>query len=606
MSSAAWPSSALRVPELLEAVLEHLAEDINDLKNACLVDQFWLYYAQPMLWRIASSDTLERLPSGSRAKIAAHIHRLTLYLECRESFIDSHEGDNIDNNNDDDDDDDDDDNGNDGDPDEFGDEGNETDYYGSLDDTGDIRDIISLAFPRLRELQVKIRRDYDAACDNELLNLLEQTFGTARLARIEILYSNNYGLRFATSVALFAHLARRPGLTFLRLDELELPPRALERAAAAAATVAAGTAAASAAEAAAAAAEIELSPFAPGEPLFAHLQCLAARVARGALVTLARLLPRSLATLQLQVVNSTRILSVVDDDDDDDDGITCGEVTDASAATPPPIIQLLGDADGNGGGRNGEVAAAAAVAAEAACARWPRLRELAVQYDEGPLTATEFDALRLLPQLQVLTVGWYEHGDNWGLRSSCNWCNDDDALYAPEITDAELERLVTSLPRLRRLSLVLRSSISDDGLRLVGRACRQLEHLELRGHYYLYDVCLAAGKEVDEYGDRGPLFPNLVFLGLTGINCKWEEYQRGGHDGRDEQHELDWLDKLEKLDDRGEINELKEPDEQDEPDHTDMHSDNDPDEAVEPDEGAHDNKTAAAKLMADEVEAENR
>jgi hypothetical protein len=37
-----------------------------------------------------------------------------------------------------------------------------------------------------------------------------------------------------------------------------------------------------------------------------------------------------------------------------------------------------------------------------------------------------------------------------------------------------------------------------------------------------------------------------------------------------------------------------------------MHSDNDPDEAVEPDEGAHDNKTAAAKLMADEVEAENR
>jgi hypothetical protein len=161
----------------------------------------------------------------------------------------------------------------------------------------------------------------------------------------------------------------------------------------------------------------------------------------------------------------------------------------------------------------------------------PGLRKLAVLYGRLPLEAADFVALHLLPQLEVLRIGWWDGDiDKWSRVSECD--GDDDTVYVPNIGDAKLERLVGGLPRLRSLALLLGSSISDDGLRLVGRACRQLEHLELRGLYNLYDVCHAAEAHSDLYWDDSLLFTNLVFLRLTGILTKDEQSKTDAPDER--------------------------------------------------------------------------
>jgi hypothetical protein len=241
---------------------------------------------------------------------------------------------------------------------------------------------------------------------------------------------------------------------------------------------------------------------------FASLQTFGANIAPGGVPTLARLLPDSLRALHLKLSDRGTAGCY--------SGCARSYVSEAAAAaaaeaTVSPIAQLFA---------NGNRRDAAAPAQAPFASRFPCLRELELRYERGPRSGAELLVLRGLPQLEVLTIGCWD-GDRSGVRcwncaSLSRW--DADALEVKDFTDDDLARLVAGLPRLRRLTLELVGGLSDAALHIVGRACRLLEHLELRGSFGLYQVCHAAEADVDECGRNSPLFPKLHLLRISGIS----------------------------------------------------------------------------------------
>ncbi len=111
-----------------------------------------------------------------------------------------------------------------------------------------------------------------------------------------------------------------------------------------------------------------------------------------------------------------------------------------------------------------------------AAARLPCLRELIVRYDSGAVGTAELDELRRLPQLEVLEV------ERWSNEDRCPCCLNflnDTNLDAPDFADGDLERLLVSLPRLKRLALSLRSKMTPDAHKFVRRLRPQLMHVYL-------------------------------------------------------------------------------------------------------------------------------
>jgi hypothetical protein len=77
------PAAALRVPEILDHVLSHLADDAPALRAASLVSRAWSLVALARLWRDGPADSLVRLftiGDARRAHYAALLHSLTLKL----------------------------------------------------------------------------------------------------------------------------------------------------------------------------------------------------------------------------------------------------------------------------------------------------------------------------------------------------------------------------------------------------------------------------------------------------------------------------------------------------------------------------------------------
>jgi hypothetical protein len=150
---------------------------------------------------------------------------------------------------------------------------------------------------------------------------------------------------------------------------------------------------------------------------------------------------------------------------------------------------------------------------------------LSVDFDRASIPVAAWRAFeRLAPdQLTALHI------------SRRRWSDDGmDAVAAPGLADGALKCLLTHLPRLRNLSILLRTQLSPAALQLVGRTCREMEMLSLDGTFDIYDVdttmrtlppseCEWAkstdkGDATDIAGSRHgnlPLFPNLVHLFIT-------------------------------------------------------------------------------------------
>jgi hypothetical protein len=404
------------------------------------------------------------------------------------------------------------------------------------DDSGvknDSSRIIDLVFPRLRYLRVYVRYYYSAACDRAIADFLRRRCPSARLANVEVRLICTSQSYVAVSPRLFAHLAGRASLKELGFHWLEVPHDALE--------------VHEAAETAATATVALPDSVTARQPYFAGLQRFATDIAPGAMAALAPFLPDTLTALHLQFSDrrSSRRSSRNADDASSD------TATAVAGSTISPLSHLFGN------GARGQPNAAASATTTTCAPRFPSLRQLELRYERGPESAAEFDVLRSLPQLEVLEIGGWDGDNSWDRCSSCDGFDDDDALEADDFTDANLARLVAGLPRLRRLGLAILADLSDDALRMVGRACRQLEHLELRGKYDLYGVCRAAQEEGDECGQRCPLFPNLQSLWITGISRLF------GPDESDEHHEPGELDQLDAPDELAKpANELEEAEEQ--------------------------------------------
>jgi hypothetical protein len=236
------------------------------------------------------------------------------------------------------------------------------------------------------------------------------------------------------------------------------------------------------------------------QPYFIGLRNLSTGVAPEAVAALVRILPATLTALHLKVFDRGRYK------------------TESAYAGPTHRAEE-------------------AVAARAR--HLPNLRELVLLYECGWDDAASFVALRSLSQLERLKIGWW-NSSGWGDRCPCCAWN-CDLLPSFGFGDDELARLVAGLPRLKHLSLAIAAEISETALLQVGRACRQLEHLELLNHYDMYEMCHAG---TDECQDPLPMLPNLKTLRLVGIQ---------GFDRFDERVERGEGNYLRNRDDEGDV-----------------------------------------------------
>jgi hypothetical protein len=322
---------------------------------------------------------------------------------------------------------------------------------GSDDDDGsenaiDDKSVMHHDFPRLRELRIRVSRYYRSACDRAITRFLRQRCSRTRLSGLTM---TNWGasqrrpLPCAISAELFMHLAQRRGLTSLRiLGDLELTQDVVQNASLSVLTAAATVAPR---EDYSTAAELGF---------FAAIERLELTIAPSAIAALTRLLPVSLTRLRLRLTRADHV--------------------GRNGMRQLPLVQL----------KDGLLAAAAAAAVPpwpAALHPVPNLRELVVQYKEGWASAADIDAVRCLPGLRVLEIGWWQSGNNSAFCSYCSRFDDDTHVGAPHFGDEDLDRLLSGLPLLRRLSMTLRSRMAADALLLARRKCPSLEHLELRG-----------------------------------------------------------------------------------------------------------------------------
>jgi hypothetical protein len=192
--------------------------------------------------------------------------------------------------------------------------------------------------------------------------------------------------------------------------------------------------------------------------LFFCLQHLDMTIAPCAMMPLARIMPASLMILRLRIACHTGRADVA--------------VTLTALTPEPPLVQLV----------ENWAAAAAATSSPSSSATLlaPCLPELMILYNAGSDSAAELAMLSFLPQLHRLNIGWWTAAP----RRRCSNCclfSEDAPVEAPDFGDADLERLLTALPRLRQLAVMLRSCMTATAPTLANRVRPQLEELELRG-----------------------------------------------------------------------------------------------------------------------------
>jgi hypothetical protein len=163
MFNAHMRPAALRDREWRERFLERHAGATAHPIAAVLVDRYWSHRPERSLWRDVSDYDPPRLHYEYRAQYAANVRRLTLHLSS-ETLVNGAED--IENNTD---------------YDAGGaDDVDNGDAYGEWGGCNkqrrarkqDLGDIMGLAFPRLRALQVHVENYYGRAYDDEILSFL--------------------------------------------------------------------------------------------------------------------------------------------------------------------------------------------------------------------------------------------------------------------------------------------------------------------------------------------------------------------------------------------------------------------------------------------------
>ncbi len=147
--------------------------------------------------------------------------------------------------------------------------------------------------------------------------------------------------------------------------------------------------------------------------------------------------------------------------------------------TEPPLVQLVESW--------AAVAKATLSPSSSATQLAPRLQELMILYNAGPVSAAELAVLSFLPQLHGLNIGWWTAAPHRRCSNCCLF-SEEAPVEAPDFGDADLEHLLTALPCLRRLSVTLRSRMTATAPTLANRVRPQLEELELRGSQTFHGI----------------------------------------------------------------------------------------------------------------------
>jgi hypothetical protein len=455
-STSTTGAAALRVPEILQAVLEQLAERQRDLWPASVVNRIWSHFATQLLWRRVDSPKLERAPAARRAALAARVESLAFYLKTDDHWADD------------------------------GGTVVDGDYFNHL------------AFPRLRCLRVEwnVGRGYSASLDDAIVDfILAQRDKLPLLTHVLIGGGGEYSGQYSSSTVsagLFALLAHGgAALRSLEFDGPALSRRTLKPVAAAAAAAVAAAAAGEEVSVSAAAPDYLATAMTARGPFFDMLTRLATHIHSDAVAALVCFLPASLTTLHLWFSAEGT------------PSMAGGAMRQPLPAQP--LVQL--------------VAGLATHPARAArlCDLAVLYYEPSSSVSRAELDALR--RLPQLEKLEVGPWGGPNDFPYLGGGPTIGEAVEADALDAPGFADADLARLLAALPRLASLTLLLRSALSPAALQLVADECPQLVRLNLWGRYPLYSLCVAATEHANQLNDASgrPIFPKLEWLSLTSI-----------------------------------------------------------------------------------------